>query len=127
MINLLFGSDAILCVFLFLTRKAFSSRKFSPHRPRNTDLCLAGNVMNSEESAGQRWAFISSAWNCSQLWICVPVPEHSKANIVVGQAVNEALECIVKIVFGNDTCLSQQPLEVQMMKCFPQHNTGLQQ
>lgn len=56
----------------------------------------------------------------------VPVPEHSKANIIVGQAVNEALECIVKIVFGNDTCLSQQPLQVQMMKCFSQHNTVLQ-
>lgn len=61
----------------------------------------------------------------SQLWICIPVPERSTANIIVRQALNEAFECIVKIVFDNDTSLSQQPLTLQMMKYFS-HNTVLQ-
>lgn len=54
------------------------------------------------------------------------MPEHSRANVIVRQALNEAFECIVKIVFDNDTCLSQQPLSLQMMKCFSQYNTILQ-
>lgn len=81
--------------------------------------------MDSDKTAGQRWIFTSDAWNSSQLWICIPAREHSRANIIVRQALNEAFECIVKIVFDNDTS-SQQPLALQMMKCFSQYNTVLQ-
>jgi len=100
-------------VFVFVfSQKAFSTGRFLPYRPTHFDLCLAGNVMYSDKSAGQRWRFTSYAWNrnSSQLWICIPPDEHSRADIIVRQALNEAFECIVKIVFDNDTCLSQQPL-----------------
>lgn len=46
MINLLSSSDVILC--LFFSSKAFSSRRFLPHRPIHIDLCFAGSVMDSD-------------------------------------------------------------------------------
>lgn len=118
--NLFSSSAVILCVFYF-SPKAFSTRRFLPHRPTHIDLCLAGIVMDSDKSAGQRCIFISYAWNSSQLWICIPAPEYSRANIIVRQMLNEAFEYNVKIVFDNDTCLSQQPFALQMMKCFSQY------